>query len=456
MLIEWLRRTVFLNSVLNDFVKTFINPVSLKTSQLSTVVVLFLWNLTLFWFKIRNKVYHQKSGLVDVLTLRDGCGIILVVLPVLVYVIRLADTSQPGDPALLLFSDQSTNIIVFLVGILLSQIITNRMTQAKGERFLFNYISLVFLILFLAATSVMTHSNIPYVYKYYSQTRWSGLWGNPNIYGLLMGAGLVLACGMALLRMIWLPRLKIILCIITAGMMGIGLLHSYSRGAWLAAFCGFCYLGFQAAKMSDLGARMARWVRFNGLTIAVILCALVLSAFWQFRDSEYKMARRTFSAGNVKDFSWRNRVMAWEGALVMIADRPCFGFGWGMPEPIYENYYQTAKVEEGMAVQLNDYFTLGMTLGLPALACFLCYAGLSFSTNRQEQSTPYDWSRTTCRAGALVLLVGFWFDGGLFKMATSVPFWILLDLGSAESARPKALAPMQALSQKDSSCVVIP
>jgi hypothetical protein len=28
-----------------------------------------------------------------------------------------------------------------------------------------------------------------------------------------------------------------------------------------------------------------------------------------------------------------------------------------------------------------------------------------------------------------VLLVGFWFDGGLFKLATAAPFWILLELG---------------------------
>ena len=34
-----------------------------------------------------------------------------------------------------------------------------------------------------------------------------------------------------------------------------------------------------------------------------------------------------------------------------------------------------------------------------------------------------------CRAGAAVLLVGFWFDGGLFKLATAAPFWILLELG---------------------------
>ena len=36
---------------------------------------------------------------------------------------------------------------------------------------------------------------------------------------------------------------------------------------------------------------------------------------------------------------------------------------------------------------------------------------------------------TVCRAAALVLLVGFWLDGGLFKLPTAATFWVLLELG---------------------------
>jgi hypothetical protein len=36
--------------------------------------------------------------------------------------------------------------------------------------------------------------------------------------------------------------------------------------------------------------------------------------------------------------------------------------------------------------------------------------------------------QAACRAGALALLVAFWFDGGLFKLATASVFWILLEL----------------------------
>jgi hypothetical protein len=48
-----------------------------------------------------------------------------------------------------------------------------------------------------------------------------------------------------------------------------------------------------------------------------------------------------------------------------------------------------------------------------------------------------DSTKAACRAGALALLVVFWFDGGLFKLATASVFWILLELG-AEAQKQKA------------------
>ena len=185
-------------------------------------------------------------------------------------------------------------------------------------------------------------------------------------------------------------------------------------------------------------------------------------------------ARRVVSVGNVNDFSWRNRLAACEGALQMMADKPWFGFGWNQPERVYDSFYRPARLTEGAAIQMNDYFMLGSTLGVPALLCFLMYVGLSLggSPKSKVQSpkseagnqhppiqSPVDaaqdaecgrqgaelsvrrtldfrlWtldSAAVCRAGAVVLLVGFWFDGGLFKLATAAPFWILLELGRNE------------------------
>ena len=43
----------------------------------------------------------------------------------------------------------------------------------------------------------------------------------------------------------------------------------------------------------------------------------------------------------------------------------------------------------------------------------------------------------TLLAMLLVILVSFWFDGGLFKLATASLFWILLELGAETRFKPR-------------------
>ena len=210
-----------------------------------------------------------------------------------------------------------------------------------------------------------------------------------------------------------------------------------------------------------------RWV-----ALSVICASIAVLTFWSFRETEWRVARRVVSVGNINDFSWRNRVAAWEGALQMMADKPWFGFGWNQPERVYDSFYRPARLTEGGAMQMNDYLMLGSTLGVPALLCFLMYVGLCLkgSPRSKAQSPKFNgqrtedrgqrtevggrraedrgrrtegglpntdhrslatdhWAKAVCRAGAVVLLVGFWFDGGLFKLATAAPFWILLEVG---------------------------
>ena len=151
-----------------------------------------------------------------------------------------------------------------------------------------------------------------------------------------------------------------------------------------------------------------------------------------------------------------------------MAEHPWFGAGWNQPEPLYEHYYLPPKLTESAAIEMNDYLMLGATLGIPALFCFAAYILLSltqgstrvprvqsgvapdcFPSGSREESDREDfprdaengtrdacaprtnWLQTVCRAGAIVLLIGFWFDGGLFKLPTAATFWILLELGSA-------------------------
>jgi O-antigen ligase len=294
-------------------------------------------------------------------------------------------------------------------------------------------------------------------FEYRGQARWSGPWNSPNTFGLLIGVGLVLA--VAKLVQSLKSNAYTALLLAAAGMMGFALVKSYSRGAWVGAVVGLGVLVVQGSRLKD------------GLALAVVMVSLGVLAFWGFRQADRGMVRRAYTVANANDFSWRNRVAAYEGALQMLVAKPCFGFGWNQPERVYDAYYRPAKVDEGMAIQLNDYLTVGTTLGLPALLCFATYVGRCLVRNAGQRESevqslvpqvqsPEDGQERTglpatptldfghwtldhgavCRAKAVVLVVGFWFDGGLFKLATGATFWILLELGRGLApSRPAAV-----------------
>jgi hypothetical protein len=278
----------------------------------------------------------------------------------------------------------------------------------------------------------------------YHGPRWMGLWNNPNIYGLLMSAGLLLAIGLLTQRQKEELRLKKLLpvaLLVSTGMMTVGLILSYSRGAWLAVCTGGVYLLVQWFKRTSPHWRKTTY----HYPLAIAISALLVVLFWQYRYAESAMAHRAISAFNHNDFSWRNRVAAWEGTLQMMAERPWLCMGWIRSESFYHHYYTASRVDETAAIQLNDYLMLGAMLGIPALLCFCMYLWLSlFPTNSGQWTVDsgqkeadqtmraLDWLKAVCRAGALVLAVGFWFDGGLFKLPTAATFWILLELGRVD------------------------
>jgi O-antigen ligase len=306
-----------------------------------------------------------------------------------------------------------------------------------------------FLVSVLTA-SVFWHPERMAEFRYHGISRWSGPWDNPNLFGLLMGSSFVLSLGGSIRgwRRPLLPILRLtgtLLCSVAMLLTSCGIFNSFSRGAWLGAIIGVAYLLCFKTRMSKATTPASLFSSRNWRFLVVILFALTALGFWQFRFIEWQPARRVFSAVNVNDFSWRNRVVAWQGALRMMADRPWFGFGWGQAEATYEKEYLPRQLENGAALQMNDYFMLGISAGVPALVCFLMYVGLSFRRNprliigsrkvldcENGRVSVFDdlvWLQATCRAGAMVLLVGFFVDGGLFKLATGSVFWILLELG---------------------------
>lgn len=174
------------------------------------------------------------------------------------------------------------------------------------------------------------------------------------------------------------------------------LLHSFSRGAWLATVCGLAYLAVCLGQGRGFRFSLANvWVKGRGFPIAAMAASLIILLFWQFYHTEWLPARRVFSVINQNDFSWRNRIAAWEGALQIVADHPYEGIGFERTEQLCNEYYLPFRVAEGGAIQMNDYLTLASILGVPAAACLFIYFWLSLTANPSL-------AQFTSRRGALL------------------------------------------------------
>jgi len=274
--------------------------------------------------------------------------------------------------------------------------------------------------------------------NFYQGPRWMGLWNNPNIYGMLMGAGVVLAIGLLATN----SKLKIKnsklgwVLFIAAGMMGAGLIFSYSRGAWVGTAVGLLYLAKVYGKFKW---RSLKLFLFSGFCFLLLIFGVWF--FWNTpQTAPWCFQRLDFSRGSVQ-----HRVAAWRGAFQMMRDHP-LGVGWNKAVEMYEKNYSPPE-GGAAAITMNSYLMLGTQLGIPALVCFLAYAGLALKGDRSwklgvgknaecgtrsVECISELRIKTACRAGAIMLLVAFWFDGGLFTLATASVFWILLELGSSQ------------------------
>ena len=336
-------------------------------------------------------------------------------------------------------------------------------------------IFLVGLVLLLAFAS-WWHLDV--AHSFYPGTRWTGLWDNPNIYGMLMGAGVVLAIGLRagmkkeecrmknpveklkpeskesgniLLRFFATikssfrsPHSAILL--VVAGMMAVGLFFSYSRGAWLGTAIALLYLAKTHGKFKW---RSRKFLLFSAFCFLFLIFGVCF--FWNNTSDTgpWYLKRMDLSRASVQ-----HRVSAWRGAVQMMWDHP-FGVGWNNAVGVYQKNYSPPD-GGAMAINTNDYLMLGTQLGFPGLICFVAYVALCFrkvgrasrlsseALQREHiknvaSASPMRAGETpailyACRAGALAMLVAFWFDGGLFKLATAAVFWILLELSQVRNA----------------------
>jgi O-antigen ligase len=263
-------------------------------------------------------------------------------------------------------------------------------------------------------------------FQYYGVLRLTGIWRNPNVFGLLIAAAFVISLGLLL---VVCPLLKDrmarlycrTMCVTALICLAYLLVFSFSRGAWLAACFGMAFL---------LYPRLRQWFYKRGPERAIALlvgaAGCIALVLWTAKFVETPLLRRLGSSLNAFDFSVANRITAYKAALDLLWTRPFWGCGWEATMHVL-SVFSPVDVRNDFALSTNSYLKLAVSLGLPALYLLLALLFRAFGGMRREP-TACGALQTTARAGLIVCAVGFWFDGGLLTAATWPVFWTLLGL----------------------------
>lgn len=158
------------------------------------------------------------------------------------------------------------------------------------------------------------------------------------------------------------------------GLLGLALLLTFTRGAWIGVFVGFIVMGFLFHR---------KW----GLRILFGLLALGLAAFFLVPAIQERALQ--FMSSSSYD---SERVWIWKANWQMFLDHPIFGVGYGENTQALPQYYKKISAPEGLIVShshnqfLNILSGLGILGFLSYLWVFIKFLSLSWKAFRRSKS----------------------------------------------------------------------
>ena len=311
-------------------------------------------------------------------------------------------------------ASRSFALVILLVGLLLAKFVALWIRRGRpcGR----------VAMLILAQVSVCAIGALPIArehewaeFYFLGVRRWTGFWGDPNTLGLSSGVGVVLMIGFAFELLRNPTRIKP--SIHALGLLGSAALtfwllqaltKTFSRGAALAllivGLITACLGWRQQGEWFSWLAALPRFTRVLLVLIGILFPTLLLSGgaprLWQ---------QRADTVLDSSDRSWRNRVIAWVGAVQIMTDHPWHGVGWNRAAVVFKEKNLGADKSGARAILNNDILLTGVTLGIPALGLFCGY--LFFSVFPLRTTTHLDSVfPLACRLAAMLMVVGLWFD----------------------------------------------
>ncbi|VBB06319.1 o-antigen ligase [Lucifera butyrica] len=203
-------------------------------------------------------------------------------------------------------------------------------------------------------------------------------------------------------------RRKIVLALLVA-ILGLCLVLTYSRGAWLSILVIFVTYGI-------IYNRKVLWLLF-------LIPIMVFFA----HDA---VGERLVSIFNPTDTSATMRMAIWESTLSMIMDHPFLGIGWGaywLVYPKYDFFIQDAAVKIYHAH--NMYLHIAAEIGIPGLLVFLTimigHARAAYCVLRSTQDRWLAGLMLGVLSAILGLAVSGFTDYVMYNVQMSMLYWLL-------------------------------
>lgn len=229
---------------------------------------------------------------------------------------------------------------------------------------------------------------------------------NPNLLAGFLVVVMSLAVGLGLHMESMQGKLLLFALVF---LLGICLVLTYSRGAWLSlvavtAVCGRLY------------NRKVLWV-FLLIPVVALVC----------HDA---VIERLVSIFNPTDTSSTLRLALWESTIAMILDNPLFGIGWGSYWMVYPEYDFFLNNPAARIVHAhNMYLHIAAEIGIPGLLVFLgiiyCHTKKAIDILGQTRNQQVAGLMLGVIAAVVGLAVNGFTDYIMFNIQMSMLFWLL-------------------------------
>jgi len=266
-------------------------------------------------------------------------------------------------------------------------------------------------------------------FEYHSAFRATGLWNNPNTFGMFMACGLIVLCALIVnssrigspadksyrsnryLRSLYL----LILCLVS-----LGLGRSLSRGAWFASVMGLGTFALILSKTSCI-ADLRRSMQTRAAILVFPAIIAFLASVVKFLGPTLRF--RIISLIHPFDISISNRYDATVGILRIISDYPIRGVGWGNVISFYEGLYAPDYISHGGAITQNSMLYVAGAAGIPCLVLIVASLGIR-EVLLHVFVAEITWTKISGIC-FLVLLFGAVLDGALLNSEAALAIWML-------------------------------